>query len=186
MADAATAHAASDQMEQIEDALMNLTALIQNQQHPVLPAWSLAESALDLDLGPGLFMHASATSTTSGVKSALWLNPLFIFDGHQTQGQVFIHSIQSYAQLLLEAFTESGEPSEEKVIQYAMSFMAKDSAQRWAKHMSTKLVFPFPTWEAFLKEFWLRFVKENEQDHVLLKLESQSYHMGSWDVFWYQ
>jgi hypothetical protein len=30
-----------------------------------------------------------------------------------------------------------------------------------------------------------RFVEENEQDHALLKLESQSYHMGSWDVFKY-
>ena len=80
---------------------------------------------------------------------------------------------------------ESREPSEEKVIWYAMSFMAKDSAQRWAEHMSARPVFPFPTWEAFLKEFWLQFVEENKQDHTLLKLESWSYHMGSWDRFQY-
>ena len=51
--------------------------------------------------------------------------------------------------------------------------------------MSAKPVFPFPTWEAFLKEFWLRFVEENEQDHAQLKLESWSYHMGPRDVFRY-
>ena len=32
MADTATTHATSDQMDQIEDTLANLTALIQNQQ----------------------------------------------------------------------------------------------------------------------------------------------------------
>ena len=31
----------------------------------------------------------------------------------------------------------------------------------------------------------LRFVKENEQDHDLHRLESWLYHMGSWDVFKY-
>ena len=66
---------------------------------------------------------------------------------------------------------EAREPSKEKVVWFAMSFMAKDSAQRWAEHMSSWLVFPFPTWEVFIKEFWLRFFEENEQDHALLKLE---------------
>jgi hypothetical protein len=66
-----------------------------------------------------------------------------------------------------------------------MSFMAKDSAQRWAKRQLAKPVFPFPTFEAFLTEFWLWFIEENEQDHALIKLESRSYHMGSRDIFWY-
>ena len=95
MADAAATHAASNRMDQIEDALVNLTALIQNQQCLVSSARSLAESVPDP--GPGLFMHARATGATSGTKLALWLNPPFIFDGDQTQDQAFIHSIQSYA-----------------------------------------------------------------------------------------
>jgi hypothetical protein len=78
-----------------------------------------------------------------------------------------------------EAFVESRELSEEKVVRYAMSFMAKDSAQRWVEHQSAKPVFLFPTFEAFLTEFRLRFIEENKQDHALIKLESCSDHMGS-------
>jgi hypothetical protein len=37
----------------------------------------------------------------------------------------------------------------------------------------------------FVKEFRLRFVEENEQDHALHKLESRAYHMGNRDVFRY-
>jgi hypothetical protein len=82
-------------------------------------------------------------------------------------------------------FVESGELSEEKVVRYTMSFMAKDCSQRWAEHQSDKPVFLFPTFEVFLTEFRLRFIEENEQDQALSKLESRSYHMGSRDIFWY-
>ena len=51
--------------------------------------------------------------------------------------------------------------------------------------MSEKSPFPFPTWDLFVAEFKLRFVKENEQEHALAKLESRSYYMGSRDVFLY-
>jgi hypothetical protein len=98
---------------------------------------------------------------------------------------VFIHSVRSYAQLIPEVFVESGELSEEKVIWYAMSFMAKDSVQQWAEHQSAKPIFPFPTFEVFLTEFQLWFIEENEQDHALIKLESCSYHMGSRDILRY-
>jgi hypothetical protein len=125
------------------------------------------------------------TGVASGVKSVLRPNPPFIFDGDRTRGRAFIHSVRSYARLVPEAFVESGELSEEKVVRYAMSFMAKDSAQRWAECQSAKPVFPFPTFEAFLTEFRLRFIEENEQDHALIKLESHSYHMGSRDIFRY-
>jgi hypothetical protein len=61
---------------------------------------------------------------------------------------------------------ENGELSEEKVVRYAMLFMAKDAAQHWAERQSAKVEFPFPTWETFVKEFRLCFVEENKQDHA--------------------
>jgi hypothetical protein len=87
--------------------------------------------------------------------------------------------------LLPEAFLEDGAPSEEKAVRFAMSFMAKDSASKWAERYAAKTPFPFLTWDAFVTEFRLRFVEENEQDHALRTLESRSYHMGTRDVFRY-
>jgi hypothetical protein len=181
MTDAAATQAADARMARIEESLARLTNLI--TPRPVSPVRSLAESAPDS--GPGLFTYSNSTGVASGVKLVLRPNPPFVFDGDRTRGRVFIHSVRSYARLVPEAFVESGELSEEKVVQYAMSFMAKDSAQRWAERQSAKPVFPFPTFEAFLTEFQLRFIEENEQDHALIKLESRSYHMGSRDIFLY-
>jgi hypothetical protein len=179
MTDAAATQAAD---ARIEESLARLTNLITTPR-PVLPAQSLAESAPDS--GPGLFTRSNSTGVASGAKLVLWPNPPFVFNGDRTQGRVFIHSVRTYAQLVLEAFVQSGELSEEKVVRYAMSFMAKDSAQRWAEHQSAKPVFLFPTFKVFLTEFRLRFIEENEQDHTLIKLESCSYHLGSRDIFRY-
>jgi hypothetical protein len=66
-----------------------------------------------------------------------------------------------------------------------MSFMAKDAAQHWAEHHSAKVPFALDTWVEFVREFRLRFVEENKQDHALSKLESRSYFMGARDVFQY-
>ena len=115
-------------MDWIEDLLTRLTELLTNPPCTALPARSHAQPAPDL--GPGLFSHANVTGATYSMRSALWQNPSFVFDGDWMQGRVFIHSVQTYAWLLLEPFMESGEYSEEKLIQFAMSFMAKDSAQQ--------------------------------------------------------
>ena len=166
-------------MAQIEATLERLATMLENRTPPpASPGPSPAAPAPDLD--PGVFANI-----VPGVKSVLRPNPPFVFDGDRTQGRAFLHSVRTYARLLPEAFIENGEPSEEKLVRFALSFMAKDSAQRWAERHSSKPQFPFPTWAAFIAEFRLRFVEENEQDHALQKLESRSYFMGSRDVFKY-
>ncbi|KAJ7253009.1 hypothetical protein B0H12DRAFT_1293317 [Mycena haematopus] len=116
------------------------------------------------DPGPGLF-----TSLGFGTKSVLRPNPPFVFDSDRRQGRAFLHAVRTY---VCQAFTEDGELSEGKAVRYAMSFMGKDAAQRWAERHSSRPEFPFTTWDSFLQEFRLCFVEENEQDHALLKLES--------------
>jgi hypothetical protein len=163
-------------MARIEEAIESLIGHITLQ--PKIPAPTPAASAPAE--GPGLF-----ADTTPASKSALRPNPPFVFDGDRTQGRAFLHSVKTYVRLCPEAFLDDGAASEERAVHFAMSYMAKDSAQRWAERQSAKDPFPFATWAAFVREFRLRFVEENEQDHALAKLESRSYFMGSRDVFRY-
>ena len=176
-ADAANADA---RMTAIEGQLAKVLNLLENQIPPAAPVPDPSLAAPAPDPGPGFF-HNAAPAT----KSVLRPNPPFVFDGDRTQGRAFLHAVRTYARLVPEAFAEGAQPSEEKLVRYAMSFMAKDSAQRWAERHSSKEPFPFPTWDSFVTEFRLRFVEENEQDHALLKLESRAYHMGVRDVFKY-
>jgi hypothetical protein len=165
-----------DRMDRIEEMIHRLTATITNNSAspaPVPASPAPSES-------PGLF-----ADITPATKSVLRPNPPFVFDGDRTQGRAFLHAVKTYVRLLPEAFLEHGEPSEEKAVRFAMSFMAKDAAQRWAERQSAKDPFPFSAWTEFVREFRLRFVEENEQDHALAKLESRSYFMGSRDVFRY-
>ncbi|KAJ7910730.1 hypothetical protein B0H13DRAFT_2329035 [Mycena leptocephala] len=144
----ADAAAADARMDRIEATLASLTKILEKQQRAISPALSLAETAPEP--GPGLFTQYTTTGG-SGAKSVLRPNPPFVFDGDRTQGRAFLHAVRSYARLVPEAFVENGELSEEKVVRYAMSFMAKDAAQRWAERQSAKAEFPFPTWEMFVK-----------------------------------
>lgn len=129
-----------------------------------------------------LFGDAAAVANA---KTVLRPNPPPVFEGDRTKGRSFLHSVRVYARLLPEAFIEDGNPSEEKLIRFAMSYMSTGSAQRWAERQSSKPMFPFPTWDRFVAEFRQRFVQENEQDHALTKLESTAYHMGKRDVYAY-
>ena len=130
--------------------------------------------------GPGLFYDIHP-----GTKSVLRPNPPFVFDGDRAKGRSFLHSVRQYARLLPEAFLDAGEPSEVKVVRFAMTFMSTGAAQHWAECQSNKTIFPFVTWDGFVSEFKLRFIAENEQDHALQKLETREYFMGSRDVFAY-
>ncbi|KAJ7023037.1 hypothetical protein C8F04DRAFT_1271864 [Mycena alexandri] len=138
----AAAAAFEARMTRLEATIDQLAHKIENppSPHAPSPAPSLAASAPDP--GPGIFGNI-----VPGIKSALRLNPLFVFDGDRTRGRAFLHAVQTYARLLPEAFVENGEPSEEKVVRYALSFMALESVQRWAEHHTAKAVFPFPTWD---------------------------------------
>ena len=165
-----------ERMQRMEEAMHRLIATITNINAPPAPAPATSAPAGS----PGLF-----ADLTPATKSVLRPNPPFVFDGDRTQGRAFLHAVRTYVRLLPEAFLEGGEASEEKAIRFAMSFMAKDAAQRWAERQSAKEPFPFDSWAEFVREFRLRFVEENEQDHALAKLESRSYFMGSRDVFRY-
>src|ERR1700761_8061903 len=123
--------------------------------------------------GPRLFAEINQTAS----KSVLRPNAPFVFDGERTQGRSFLHAVKTYVRLVPEGFLVEGPASEEKAVHFAMSYMAKDAAQRWAERQSAKIPFPFPTWADFVREFRLRFVEENEQDHALAKLESRGYFM---------
>jgi hypothetical protein len=52
--------------------------------------------------------------------------------------------------------------SEEKLVRFAMSFMAKDTAAQWAKCRSAIIPFLFPTWAEFATEFHLWFIEKNK------------------------
>ena len=118
-------------------------------------------------------------------KPLLHPNPPFTFNGDRSKGQLFLHTIQTYVDLLPKAFMEGNQYSKVKVVCYAMSYMSADAASRWAEWQSVKTPFPFSTWGSFVKEFCLQFVKENKQDHTLLKLEDCTYHIGPQDIYWY-
>jgi hypothetical protein len=98
---------------------------------------------------------------------------------------MFLYSVLTYYRLVPEAFMADRFVSQEKLVQFAMSFMSKDAAARWAERHASAVLFPFPTWAQFEAEFRLRFVEENEQDQALTKLESHSYFQGSCDIYWY-
>ena len=165
-----------ERMARIEEALQSLLGLKTLNQNPPAPAPAVPAPAGSSELFADI---------PKAPKSVLRPNPPFVFDGDRTQGRSFLHAVKTYVRLVPEAFLEDGVTSEEKAVHYAMSYMAKDAAQRWAERQSAKSPFPFPTWTDFVREFRLRFVEENEQDHALAKLESRGYFMGARDVFRY-
>jgi hypothetical protein len=98
---------------------------------------------------------------------------------------MFLYSVLTYYRLVAEVFMADGFVSQEKLVRFAMSFMSKGAAARWAERHALTDPFSFPTWARFEADFCLRFVEENEQDQVLTKLESCSYFQGSHDIYWY-
>jgi hypothetical protein len=75
--------------------------------------------------------------------------------------------------------------SQEKLVQFAMSFMSKGAAAQWVERHTLADPFPFPTWTKFVAEFRIRFVEENKQDQALIKFESCSYFQGFHDIYRY-
>jgi hypothetical protein len=98
---------------------------------------------------------------------------------------MFLYSVLTSYRLVPEAFMADRFVSQEKLVWFAMSFMSKDAAARWAERRASAVLFPFPTWAQFEAEFQLQFVEENEQDQALTKLESHSYFQGFHDIYRY-
>jgi hypothetical protein len=118
-------------------------------------------------------------------KTVLRPNPPAVFDGDRTQGNTFLYFVLTYYKLVPEAFMADGFVSQEKLVRFAMSFMSKGAAARWAERHASADPFPFPTWTRFEAEFRLQFVEVNEQDQALTKLESRSYFQSSHDIYRY-
>ncbi|CAK5282257.1 unnamed protein product [Mycena citricolor] len=148
----------------LEEAMQRMEGLLHNliiaQQQPSAPAPAPSPAA-----GPGVSAGQQANP-----------DPLFVPTPHL---------LKQYWRLLPEAFHVNRVVSEEWVLRFTLSYMSKDSAASWSERMSEHPLFPFPTWSSFVMEFKLRFVKENEQDHALAKLETHSYYIGSRNVFKY-
>lgn len=166
----------------IESTLDSLNKILSTHTFATEPAPSPAPPAPDASSVP----PQNTPDPLHGPKPvALRPNPPFVFSGDRALGRAFLHSVESYARLVPEAFLEHGYHSDVRLVRYAMSFMSKDSAQLWTQRMSSRNPFPFSTYAQFVEEFKQRFVQENEQSHALDKLESRIYHMGSRDVWAY-
>jgi hypothetical protein len=160
-------------LETIQDTLRQL--LLSTQNPPPAPAPAAPAPA------PGPDFSAPHLAP----KTVLQPNPPAVFDGDWTQGQTFLYSVLTYYWLVPEAFMADGFVSQEKLGRFAMSFMLKGAAARWAEWHVSADPFPFPTWTKFEAEFCLRFIEENEQDQALTKLESCSYFQGSRNIYRY-
>jgi hypothetical protein len=68
---------------------------------------------------------------------------------------MFLHSVFTYLQLVLEAFMADRCVSEEKLIQFTMFYMLKDTATWWAERCLLAVPFPFLTWARFKAKFCL-------------------------------
>jgi hypothetical protein len=102
-------------LESIQNTLCQL--LLSTQNLPPAPA----PATLTPALGPDFSAPHPAP------KTVLWPNPLPVFDGDRTQGQMFLYSVLTYYQLVPEAFMADRFVSQEKLI-LTMSFMSKDTA----------------------------------------------------------
>jgi hypothetical protein len=103
---------------------------------------------------PALVLGPDFSALHPAAKTVLRPNPLAIFDSDQTQGLMFLYSILTYFQLVLEAFMADSDVSQEKLIWFTMSFMS-NMAARWAKRRLSAICFPFPTWTRFEAKFCL-------------------------------
>jgi hypothetical protein len=123
-------------LDAIQDVLCQLLLSAQNP----LPDPAPAAPALAPVPGPDFSAPHPAP------KMVLRPNPPAVFDGNWTQGQMFLYYVLTYYRLVPEAFMADGLISQEKLVQFAMSFMSKDTAAQWVEQHSSAVPFPFPTW----------------------------------------
>jgi hypothetical protein len=122
--------------------LMLYELLLSNRNPPPAPA----PAALAPAPGPDFSAPYPAP------KTVLQPNPLAIFDGNQTQGQMFLYSVLIYYQLVPGAFLADGNLSQEKLVWFTISFMLKDATARWAEQSTLAVLFLLPTQAQFEAE----------------------------------
>ncbi|KAJ7888871.1 hypothetical protein B0H14DRAFT_3429845 [Mycena olivaceomarginata] len=114
-------------LESIQSTLRQL--LLSTQNPPPAPAPAVPAPA------PGPDFSAPHPAP----KTVLRPNPPAVFDGDRTQGKMFLYSVLTYYKLVPEAFMADGFVSQEKLVRFAMSFMSKDAAARWAERRASAL-----------------------------------------------
>jgi hypothetical protein len=115
---------AMDQLATVKGSLASIQHILErllpiNQNPLSAPAPAAPAPALGPDF------------STQLQKKVLQPNPP-LFSMATTQGQMFLHSVLTYLQLVPEAFMTNRRISEEK-LRFIMSFMAKDAAAQWAE-----------------------------------------------------
>ena len=99
--------------------------------------------ALDI-LSKSVHVKQQASSTSLPTKSQSQLRPVLpqAYDGSRSCGKNFIPACQTYFQLQPDQF-----PDEQTKIQWAMTYMSQDCAQRWVTRIYD--------WKMLPKEFFL-------------------------------
>jgi hypothetical protein len=103
------------------------------------------------------------------------------FNGDRSKGHTFLTSCELYLSL-----TGADYPDEQARIHWALSFFKSGRAAIFAKHIVRKEmrtgVMAFADWTDFTSEFMSTFCPENKATSMLMRLESDRYFQGQWNV----
>jgi hypothetical protein len=103
------------------------------------------------------------------------------FDGDRAQGRIFITSCELYISLTASDFGD-----EQVHIHWALSYFKGGRATSFTERIlqqelrSGKMC--FASWSDFTEEFTLTFCPENEATTALMRLESDHYFQGKWNI----
>jgi hypothetical protein len=103
------------------------------------------------------------------------------FDGDRAQGRAFFTSCELYISL-----TQSDFVDEQVSIHWALSYFKGGHAASFAEHIlqqelrSGKMY--FASWHNFTEKFVVMFCPENEATMALMRLKSDRYYQGKWNV----
>jgi hypothetical protein len=103
------------------------------------------------------------------------------FDGDRAQGHAFLTSCELYISL-----TQSDFINEQVRIHWALSYFKGGCAASFTEHIlqqelrSGKMC--FTSWHDFTEEFAVTFCPENKVTMALMRLESDRYYQGKWNV----
>jgi hypothetical protein len=103
------------------------------------------------------------------------------FDGDRVQGHAFLTSCELYISLTTLDFI-----NKQVHIHWALSYFKGRRATSFTKHIlqqelqSGKMC--FASWSDFTEEFMLAFCPENKATTVLMRLKSDCYFQGKWNV----
>jgi len=106
------------------------------------------------------------------------------YDGSRTSGKNFIHACQAYFRLRLDQF-----PDDQTKVQWAMTDMSRDRAQKWVTRVYDWEMFPantsvnyFVDWDDFRSHFRKEFFPLHAEAVATNALEGTAYFQGTRSV----